>query len=105
VQAIVSAPSGFAFGLQTASRVKKQINSKKICIIKAQYRAIRISSFTRRRHLLSFCYQIALRNSPMSCQWRSQFQTIRVDVRVKTRPEMKMTLEDANIIKYFLKGE
>jgi hypothetical protein len=68
------------------------------------YRAIRISSFTRRRHLLSFCHQIELRNSPTSCQWRSQFQIIWVDVRVKTRPEMKMTLEDSNIILYFMKG-
>jgi hypothetical protein len=62
------------------------------------YIAIRISSFTRRRHLLSFCHQIALRNSPTSCQWRSQFQIIWIDVRVKTRPEIKMTLEDSNII-------
>jgi hypothetical protein len=44
------------------------------------------------------CHHFALRNSPTSCQWRSQFQTIGVDVRVDTRPEIKMTLEDSNII-------
>jgi hypothetical protein len=67
-------------------------------MVEAQYRGIRNSSFTRRLHLLSFCHEIALRNSPTSCQWRSQSQIIGVDVRVKTRREMKMTLEDKNII-------
>jgi hypothetical protein len=76
-----------------------------ILYVRPQYRAIRISSFTRRRHLLSFCHQIALRNYPRVASGVVNSTPYGVDVRVKTMPEMKMTLEDANIMKYFLKGE